>query len=122
MTGLVVPSTIAYRHQRLGQPRGWKLPGQCTCPERDIQNREGMDVLRAPMRLGARLGGMGKISELLLNIVIKLPTQGAEWVDMRESYAAVPSAYMAPVPSGEKAGPNPLLSSMWNRVSLYSCC
>jgi len=74
------------------------------------------------MRLGARLGGMGKISELLLNIVIMLPTQGAERVDMRESYAAVPSAYMARVPSGEKAGPNPLLSSMWNRVSLYSCC
>lgn len=67
-----------------------------------------MDVLRTRMRLGARLGGMGKISELLLNILIKLPTQGTERLDMTESYSAVPSAYVICLPSGEKAGSNPL--------------
>lgn len=47
------------------------------------------------MWLGARLDGMGKISELLINIVIKYPSQGAIREDLRMRYVAVPSAYMA---------------------------
>lgn len=60
----------------LPAPASWATEGLETAgtmylSRRDIRNREGMDVLQAPMRLGARLGGMGKITELLLNIVIK---------------------------------------------------